>query len=307
MPILSGPALPAADRRLAYLLLVLTTIFWGGNAVAGRFAVGHVSPMVLTALRWSVVVALLTVVAGPRLMAEREKVRPHLPLLFAYGATGFAGFNIALYSALNHTTAINVAIWQAAIPIFIFVMNFGAFRLRVTWAQVLGVAISVTGVAVVASEGSLQRLMALEVGRGDALMALASLFYAGYSVALRRRPDIHWSVLILVMASAAMVVSWPMALLELAGPRGIWPDGRGWLVVLYAAVFPAIIAQTFYIRGVGIIGSNRGGLFVNLVPIMGTLLAIVILKEHFGLHHGIAMALVAGGIWLSERGGRHAS
>src|SRR6056297_1541271 len=129
---LDGGAGPA-QVRLAYAVLILTTIFWGGNAVAGRFAVGHVSPMVLTALRWSVAVAILAVIAGPRLMRDRKKVKAHLPLLFAYGAIGFAGFNIALYSALNHTTAINVAIWQAAIPIFIFMLNFAAFRVQASW------------------------------------------------------------------------------------------------------------------------------------------------------------------------------
>ena len=293
---------PCAQVRLAYAVLILTTIFWGGNAVAGRLAVGHVSPMVLTALRWTVAVAILSVIAGPRLVRERKKVKAHLPLLFAYGAIGFAGFNIALYSALNHTTAINVAIWQAAIPIFIFMLNFAAFRVQASWAQAVGVVISLAGVAVVASEGSMARLMALRIGAGDALMALAALFYASYSVALRFRPDIHWSAHVLVMAIAATVISWPMALLELSGPHGIWPDGQGWLVILYAAVFPAIIAQTLYIRGVSIIGSNRGGLFVNLVPVMGTLLAILVLGERFGAHHALAMLLVGAGIWLSEKG-----
>ena len=294
-------------NRIAYVLLVLTTVFWGGNAVAGKMAVDHVSPMILTSLRWVIAFAILAVIAGPRFWAERRKAVRHLPLLFAYGALGFAGFNIVLYSALNHTTAINVAIWQAAVPMIIFALNFIIFRTPITLAQMAGFVLSVTGVAVVASGGSIERLTGLAINHGDALMALAALLYAGYSVALRAKPDLHWKTMMVTMAFAAMIVSLPFALWEWRSPAGILPDRQGWLVALYTAVFPAIVAQAFFIRGVEMIGSNRAGLFVNLVPVIGTILAIAILGEVFGIHHALAMILVIGGIWLAERkpgGGR---
>lgn len=98
-----------------------------------------------------------------------------------------------------------------------------------------------------------------------------------------------------------MVVSLPFAYAEWQSPAGIVPDARGWMVVLYTAIFPAIIAQVFFIRGVEMIGSNRAGLFVNLVPVIGTVLAILVLGEVFGLHHALALVLVIGGIWLAER------
>ncbi|QBK31666.1 DMT family transporter [Roseitalea porphyridii] len=298
---MSAETAQSSNNRLAYVLLVLTTTFWGGNAVAGKLAVGHVSPMILTSLRWAIAVSILLVIAGPQFWADRRKVLRHLPLLFAYGATGFALFNITLYSALNYTTAINVAIWQAAIPMFIFLLNFIIFRTRITIAQMIGFILSVIGVAVVASGGSVERLMELAINFGDALMALAGLLYAGYSVGLRYKPDLHWKTMMVAMAFAAMVVSLPFAYAEWQSPAGIVPDARGWMVVLYTAIFPAIIAQVFFIRGVEMIGSNRAGLFVNLVPVIGTVLAILVLGEVFGLHHALALVLVIGGIWLAER------
>jgi len=298
---MSAETAQSSNNRLAYVLLVLTTTFWGGNAVAGKLAVGHVSPMILTSLRWAIAVSILLVIAGPQFWADRRRVLRHLPLLFAYGATGFALFNITLYSALNYTTAINVAIWQAAIPMFIFLLNFIIFRTRITIAQMIGFILSVIGVAVVASGGSVERLMELAINFGDVLMALAGLLYAGYSVGLRYKPDLHWKTMMVAMAFAAMVVSLPFAYAEWQSPAGIVPDARGWMVVLYTAIFPAIIAQVFFIRGVEMIGSNRAGLFVNLVPVIGTVLAILVLGEVFGLHHALALVLVIGGIWLAER------
>jgi drug/metabolite transporter (DMT)-like permease len=288
-------------NRLAYLLLVMTTIFWGGNAVAGKLAVGHISPMILTSVRWMMAFTILLVIAGPQFWADRHRIVRHLPLLFAYGATGFAGFNVALYSALNHTSAINVAIWQAGIPMFIFMMNFVVFRTRVSPAQIIGFLLSLVGIAFVASNGSLEQLVGLVINRGDAFMALACLLYAGYSVALRYKPDLHWKSMMVAMAFSAMVVSWPFAYFEWRSPAGIVPDTQGWLVAVYTAVFPAIIAQVFFMRGVEMIGSNRAGLFVNLVPVIGTVMAVLILGEVFGVHHAIAMLLVIGGIWLAER------
>ena len=289
---------------LAYALLGFTSLFWAGNAIAGKLAVGHISPMILTSVRWGLAVLFLLAIGGRRLWAERHLVVAELPLLFALGATGFAVFNVALYSALKYTSAINVTIEQAAIPMLIFAINFVLFRMKVTAAQMAGFVMSLVGVAVVASGGSIERLMALEINRGDALMGIAGLAYAAYSVALRYKPKLHWQTMMIAMAFAAFVTSLPFAALEIGRGQAILPDTRGWLVALYTATLPSIAAQVFYMKGVELIGANRAGLFINLVPVLGTVLAIVILGEAFGLHHAVAMVLVIGGIALAERGKR---
>ncbi|MEO1747499.1 MAG: DMT family transporter [Pseudomonadota bacterium] len=290
------------DAQLAYALLFLTTLFWSGNAVAGKLAVGHVSPMVLTLLRWSIAWLVLLIIALPQLRKDWQKVRPHLPILFAYGMTGFAGFNIALYSALNHTSTINVTIEQAAIPLLIFIGNFIFFRTKVSLLQMIGFSLTLVGVLVVASAGSFDRLANLQFNRGDVLMGVAGILYAGYSIALRHRPDVHWKSFMVIMAFSAMLTSVPFAIWELNGANGIVPDARGWLIVLYTAIFPSILSQVFYIRGISLIGPNRAGLFINLIPVLGTILAILVLGEIFGWHHAIALVLVVGGIMIAEFG-----
>lgn len=290
--------------RQAYIFLCLTTLFWGGNAVASRLAVGHVSPMMLTTLRWIIGSSLLIFFAWPHLKRDWPGIRAKLPLLAFLGMMGFTGFNALFYSSAQFTSAINIAIEQGAIPMVIFVVNFLLFRLRVTALQVAGFMLSLVGVAIVASHGEFARLLDLDVNFGDALMLVAVLLYAAYTVGLRLKPDIHWLSLMCVLSLFALLASLPLVAWEAATDRLIVPDAQGWMVVGYVVVFPSLLAQSLYIRGNELIGGNRAGLFINLVPIFGTLLSIVILGEEFFAYHAVALTLVLGGIWLAEHSGR---
>jgi drug/metabolite transporter (DMT)-like permease len=115
---------------------------------------------------------------------------------------------------------------------------------------------------------------------------------------------IHWQSLMIMLTGTAFVTCIPFALAEFWTGNAIVPDAQGWAIVAYTVLFPSILAQIFYIRGVELIGANRAGLFINLVPIFGTLLSIVILGEDFHLYHALAMIMVLSGIWLAEHSGR---
>lgn len=291
----------------AYPLLLLTTLFWGGNAVAGKLAVGHISPFALTSLRWILAVLILLPFAWPRVKQDLPVIRKHAVTLFLLGTVGFTFFNASLYMALIHTAAINAAIEQAAIPMLVIVLNFLIFRTRVTWLQIAGFLLSLLGVSLTASHGNLARLAQLDVNIGDFIMLIGVLVYALYTVFLRYKPAIHWQSTITVLAGAAFVSSLPFLAWEIASERFIAPDAKGWTIGVYTVLFPSIISQIFYIRGNELIGPNRAGLFINLVPIFGTLLSVVILGENFQLYHAAALVLVFLGIGLAEYSGRKAS
>lgn len=290
--------------RNAYVLLLLTMLFWGGNSVAGKLAVGHISPMLLTTARWGLATAIMLAIALPQMRRDWPIVRQNIWLLLALGTAGFTLFNVAMYSALLFTTVINVSIEQAGMPMLIFVANFILYRIGVSIGQIVGFSLSMLGVALTASHGNLGRLAELDVNFGDALMLIALVVYAGYTVALRYKPAIHWKSLMLALCATALVSSMPFAAWEVATDRAIWPDTRGWTIVAYTAILPSIVSQIFYIRGVELIGANRAGLFINLVPIFGTLLSIVIIGEAFHTYHAIALTMVLGGIALAEYSGR---
>ena len=231
--------------RNAYVLLLLTTLFWAGNAIAGKLAVGHISPMVLTTIRWGMALAIMLAIGLPNLWRDWPAVRTNLLLLFALGAAGFTLFNAAMYSALTYTTAINVSIEQAGMPMFIFIANFLLYRMGVSPGQIIGFALSVVGVALTASHGELGRLAELDVNFGDALMLAAIVLYGGYTVALRYKPAIHWRSLMLVLCGAAFLSSLPFAAWEFAAGAAVLPDARGWAVAAYTAILPSVVAQAF--------------------------------------------------------------
>ncbi|MER8396642.1 DMT family transporter [Mesorhizobium sp. M1348] len=291
-------------HRAAYLFLLFTTLLWGGNSVAGKLAVGHISPMTLVFLRWLLAVLILLPIGWGTLRQDWPVVRRHWLLLGGLGACGFAFFNTIFYTALNYTTAINVSIEQAAIPIVIIIANFVFFRLRVNGVQVIGVVLTIAGVAVTASHGDPRQLLRLDLNFGDAIMLVAVLCYSFYSVGLRLKPVIRWQSLMLALSVAALITSLPFFLWEIAAGKVIVPDTRGWAVAFYTAIGASVMSQIFYIRGNELIGANRAGLFINLVPIFGTLLSVLIVGETFQLYQALALALVLGGISLAEYSGR---
>lgn len=291
-------ALPIA----AYLILTLTTLFWGGNAVSGKLAVGHVSPMLLNFSRWAIAVLLIAAISLPQIRKDWPAIRRNLPLLLLLGAIGYTGFNGFLYSALQYTSAINGAIEQGGIPVLIFVFNFVFFRVPVTRVQILGFLISFVGVALTASHGDLETLLTLSLNYGDALMLLAVLAYAVYTVALRWRPAIHWKSMMAATALGGALAGLPLVLWEAGSGRLIAPDGLGLALIAYTSILPSLVSQILYMRGVEEIGANRAGLFVNLVPVFGTLLSLLFLGERLQVFHVLALVLVLGGIAIAERG-----
>lgn len=284
-----------------YLLLTITALIWGGNAVAGKLAAGHVSPFFLTLLRWTLASLVILPFAYPHLKKDWPIIRKHFWFLFVLGVVGFAVFNNLMYLALNFTTAINVAIEQAAMPLIVFALNYLLFRTQVTAFQILGFLITLTGVAITATRGNLFNLAELDVNVGDLIMFAAIMVYGTYSVFIKNKPDIHLLSFMSVLSVAALIGTIPFAAYEVATNTLQWPDMTGWGVALFAGLFPSLVSQLFWVMGLERIGSNRGGIFINLVPVFGALLAILILGEAFQPYHAIGLVMVLGGIALAQK------
>jgi drug/metabolite transporter (DMT)-like permease len=284
----------------AWLLLGLTALFWAGNALAGRLAVGEISPMALTLVRWIGAIALILPFVRDRLAREWPIVRPRFTFVVALGALGLGGFNTLLYLAAHSTSGINLLIIQAAIPILIMIGGAALLSARIGAFQIVGALLTFAGVAVTASGGDLAVLLGLRFGLGDLLMVGASTCYAGYALLLRRKPPVSGLTLFVHLAIGAAGMGVVGVIWEIASGAAFWPTAKGWLIALYVIVFPSICAQIFFIRGVELIGATRAGLSINLIPVFGSLL-MVAAGEAFEASHAVAMALVLGGVALAER------
>lgn len=302
---MSTPSL--ADRMMSrpYILLVLCNLFWGGNVVAGKAAVGNIDPYALMLLRWAgAALVLLPFAIGP-LRQDWPTIRSKWWLYLFYGVVGYATFNVLVYVAAHFTSGVNNAIDQVAINILVMLFNFVLFRTRVKPLQLVGVAVTIVGVALTATHGELGRILSLDINFGDLLVLLASLAYAIYSIGLRWRPRSSWLSFLFatfigaVLASIAFQATLGGGLDHfIAAVPTITP--LGWIIVVYTLLFPSLVSQMFYVRGLELIGANRASLFINLIPLFGALGSVLILGERLASFHLVAGALIIAGIALAE-------
>lgn len=299
-----APTLPQRIWANPYLLLVTTMLMWGGNSVASRLAVGNIPPMALTSLRWVFVCAVVPYLLRAQIAEHWPVLRERWRYLAAMGVLGFTVFNALMYLAGYSTTAINIGILQGAIPVFVLIGAFLVYRTPIAPLQALGVGVTLLGVGVTASRGDIEVLRHFRFAMGDLFMILASVLYAGYTVAIRKRPAVPGLVFFVAVASFACLFSLPLLGIEIATGNFYCPTAQGWLILAFVVVGPSMIAQVTFLRAVELIGPGRAGVFANLVPVFAAILSVLIIGEQLAVYHGVALALVLGGIFIAERQGR---
>lgn len=287
-----------------YLLLVLAPLFWGGNVVAAKLVVGEIDPILLLASRCVLATLVILPFSWRRLVADWGVVRRHWPVLMAYGAVGYALFNVFLYVGLTSTSAVNSAIEQAALPLLILGANFILFRVRARVIQIFGVLLAIFGVLLTATHGEPARLLTLDINAGDGFVILACLAYTAYTLGLKFRPKMHiMSFMAVTFFGAAVTGVLILAFFggglgKVAGLAGASP--AVWAVIAYVAVFPSMFSQVAYARGVELVGANRAAPSHNLIPVFGTLGSVLILGEQLVAYHYLAAAIIIAGIVLAE-------
>ena len=284
----------------APFLLFLATLGWGSNTIASRLAVGEVSPMLLIFFRWGFVVVILLSLYWRQMIDEWPIIRPRLKWLLIMGGCGLSLFNAFFYLAAHSTTAVNLGIIQSTMPGMILLGSFMFFGDRINRLQFSGLLLTLLGVGVIVTQGSLEQLMQLTFNHGDLLMIFACSFYAMYTVGLKSRPKISGMVMLAYFSVAAFLMTIPLMIFESFIYGTVMPGVKGFAIVFYIAIVPSFLSQIFFMRGVDLIGPGSAGLYANLVPIFSAIMAVLLLSEEFALFHLAAMLLVFGGIGLFE-------
>lgn len=288
-------------KNRPYLLLTLAVLFWAGNFIVGRAFHGEIPPIALAFWRW---VGAALLVTGPALKFMRLDWRALCrawPVVLLLALTGIASFNTLVYSGLQYTQAINAFLLQSLTPVLIVSMSFLLFRERIGPRQAFGILVSLCGAIMIISRGDMAVLRGFSFNRGDLLIFAAVIGYAVYSVMLRKRPHVH--ALSLLMATfwlgALMILPWYVWETLTAPPLRLSPPNL--LAITYVALFPSILSYLCYNRGVELIGANRAGLFIHLMPVFGSIMAILFLGEAFSWFHAAGIGLIGGGILLATR------
>lgn len=290
-----------------YLLLTLTVFFWSLNWVIGRAIVGHVSPLALTFIRWTVAVAVMLPFAWPEIRAHWPAIRTHWKVIAWLGFWGTGLHNLFAYVGLQYTTATNGVILNSSIPIMIIILGWLIYRDTLTRLQSLGVVISMIGVLCVLTRGDPAVLAHFELNKGDLIVLSGMVFWAAYTVFLRMKPaELPGLAMLACCGVVGMLILLPLFLFEMA-----FLDGRVEInpatvaAMIYVGVFPSFVGYVFWNRAVAEVGSNVAGIFVHLMPAFGSLLAWIFLGERMQLFHFVGIALILSGIALTT-GGRQA-
>lgn len=282
------------------LLLVTATLCWSGNFVLGRAVHEHVPPIALSFWRWLIALILVAGFAWPHL-------RRDLPLLWRQRARvallaflGVATFNALVYHALNTTTVVNAVLLQSTMPVLVILGSWLLFREPVRTRQMFAVVVSLAGVAVIVSGGSLPALLQLALTPGDAWVMLAVVFYALYSVLLRQRPQVHPLSFLAATFALGSLMLLPAYLWEHQAVRTMSLDAKTLATLAYVGVFPSLVAYLCFNRAVELIGASRASQYLHLMPLFGSALAALFIGETLRPSHLVGAALIAAGIGLTQ-------
>ena len=283
-----------------HFLLTLTSIFWAFNTVAGRAAVGEVSPLLIVSVRWFFVSIILSILCRNQLIETWSILNKKIKWLIFMGLFGFTGFNSAYYVAAHDTIAINLGLVQGTMPAFIIIIAWIWLKDKINFTQFLGVLITFIAVLIVVCSGNFNALIELELNSGDIVMIFACTLYAIYAVGLRKKPKISALPLLTFFAYIAFLGSLPGFIYETYSNQLILPGQKGFIILGVIIIFPSFLAQIFFMKGVEKIGPSRSGLYTNLVPVFSSLLAVFFLGEEFQFFHLLSLIMIFTGIYLFE-------
>ena len=286
-------------KHQPYLLLILAVLFWAGNFIVGRAFHNDIPPVALAFWRWVSAAVLVTPASIKFLRRDRQALLRHWPVILLLSFVGIASFNTLVYSGLQYTQAINAFLLQSLMPVLIVIISFLLFRERIRSRQALGVAVSLTGAIVIICKGDLGILRSLSFNHGDLLVFTAVVGYAIYSVMLRKRPHVHALSLLAATFWLGALMILPLYVWESMTRPSMQVTPGNVLAIAYVALFPSILSYLCYNRGVELIGANRAGLFIHLMPVFGSIMAILFLGEVFYWFHAAGIALIGSGILLA--------
>ena len=289
--------------KQAYLFLILTTLFWAGNFIVGKAAsFFDIPPFTLNFYRWTFAWLILAPFTLKEIIEKKNYIIENIKLILILGITSITIFNSIVYYSLNFTQVISGVLMISTIPVMIIVFCWLLKIEKTNIYQILGVIFSLLGVVIIITKADLSILLNLNFNKGDLWMVVAMFSWALYSALLRKKKlEISQLSLLQTIISAGLVFLLPAYMIELSLGYKANINLPFILTLSYVVLFPGLASFILWIKGISIIGSNRSGIFLHLIPIFSTIMAIIIFKEKFMIYHLIGAILIITGIILSSK------
>jgi drug/metabolite transporter (DMT)-like permease len=284
-------------------MLVCATLFWAGNFTIGKFAyLENIPPFSLSFLRWSLVWIILLPFTYKEIFNLKHKIKKSLSTFFILGFTSVCIFTSFTYNALNYTQVINASLFNTAIPVTIILVCFLLKIEKTNIFQLSGLIISVLGILAIITRLNLNILLSLDFNKGDLFMIGAIIAWGIYSAYLRKKTfDISLLVLVHIICTFGLIFLLPLFFLDLIQGKTIEISSNLFYILIYVAIFPSIGSYYCWAGAVSIIGANRAGIFLSLIPLFSTILAIIFFNEKFLFFHFIGSILIIIGLFLSNK------
>ena len=292
-----------SKKHLAYLLLTLSTLFWAGNFIVGKFAtLFEIPPLTLNVLRWLSVWFILMPFTYKEIYNNLSYIKKKWLVISFMGLITISTFNSVVYFALNHTQVINAVLVLAAIPAATIVLSSLMNIEKTNIYQLLGLLLSIIGIGSIISHGNFQKIISLSFNKGDVWMLVCVITWSLYSTLLKKNKfKLSQFTLIQLMVSAGLLFLVPQLFYEKFIGLEVNFNKAFFIILFYVVAFPAIAAYYCWQKGVEIIGPNRASMFIQLMPLFSAVMAIIIFKEKFELYHFVGATFIVSGIYLSNK------
>ena len=288
--------------NLAYTLLVLTTIFWSGNFIVGKAAtIYDIPPFSLNFFRWLFAGIILLPFTFKEIFLKKNYIKANIGLFIILGITSITVFNSIVYYSLYFTQVITGVLMISTIPIWIILISSLLKIEKTNIYQIFGILLSLIGVVAIITKSDLEVIKGLEFNKGDLSIIVAMFSWAIFSTLLKKKKlEVSQITLLQVVIIFGLIFLTPIYIIELLLGNYIILDKPFFLTLAYVVIFPGLLSFLFWIKGISVIGANRSGIFLHLMPIFGSVFAIIIFKEKIMFYHLIGAIFIIFGIRISN-------
>lgn len=285
-----------------YVLLSLAVLFWAGNSVVGKAYASDLPPISMVFWRWVIAGCILLPICIKPFMRDWGIIKQNLPYIFLQGFLSITAFNALLYWGLHYTTVVNTSLVQASMPVVTLFFSILILKKGINGLGAVGIFLSLIGVSWVVLRGDFATLSALSFNPGDLLMLVSVILWSIYTVLLAKIPTgLSRMGFTFAMVLAGVVLLVPLYSWELSTGAETVLNKHTLMAFAYIGIFPSVLSFLCWNRGVELVGANIAGTFLNLMPIFGAVLGMLLLGEVLKDFHYVGIILIFSGIWLVTR------
>ena len=284
-----------------YLLLILTVLFWSGNFIVGRGIHNEIPPITLAFWRWAVALLIILPFSLGHIVHQFDIIRRNWKILTVLAILSVTNFSIFIYMALKSSTVTNTVLINSMTPIFIVMVSWMGFKERITLRQSIGIALSLTGLMFIIANGNLSTLISVRFSKGDMWTISAGISWALYSVLLKKCPiELNSLGFLATLIIIGTLFISPFYIWEMSTGKTMNITKASIGSIIYVALFASVLAYIFWNKAIQIIGANKTGIFIHLIPVFSIILAIIFLDEKLRGYHVKGSVLILLGIFLTS-------